>query len=50
MKEKYESLKMSVTEFDVEDVITTSDRNNSFYSYSQLNDKIVRDCPVPQTI
>ena len=37
MKEKYESLKMSVTEFDVEDVITTSDRNNAYVDVSQLD-------------
>ena len=47
MKETYESLKMSVTEFDVEDVITTSDRNNAYMSITDLDKPNV---PVPQGI
>ena len=45
MKEKYESLKMSVTEFDAEDVITTSDRNNAYVDVSQLDDIASRAVP-----
>ena len=48
MKEKYESLKMSVTEFDVEDVITTSDRNNAYVDISELDKAGGR--PVPNGI
>ena len=47
MKETYESLKMSVTEFDVEDVITTSDRNNAYINITNLDKPNI---PVPQGI
>ena len=48
MKEKYESLAITVTEFDTEDVITTSDRNNAYRDISDLYRQDSR--PVPPGI
>ena len=47
MKEKYERIKLKITRFSDEDVITTSDRNNAYRSLSELNAQEER--AVPQT-
>ena len=36
MKEKYESLILTLTQFDKEDVITTSDLNNAYKNITEL--------------
>ena len=37
MKEKYERLILTLTQFDKEDVITTSDLNNAYRKITDLN-------------
>lgn len=49
MKKQYERIKLEITRFDDEDVITTSDINNAYRSLSDLNaDEDVRT-PVPNS-
>ena len=47
MKEKYDRAEFTVTQFEEEDVITTSgfDRHNAYNSYSGLNKDNVREAP-----
>ncbi len=47
MKEKYDRAEFTVTEFDEEDVITTSviDRNNAYWDISALDNNNSRAVP-----
>ena len=49
MKQEYERIRLTITPFDEEDVITTSeiDRNNAYHDMSDLiaNDKTGRSVP-----
>lgn len=47
MKEKYDRAAFTVTEFDEEDVITTSkvDRNNAYWDISEFNNDNSRAVP-----
>ena len=47
MKEKYERLTLTVTQFDAEDVITTSvvDRNNVYTNFNDLGEDGGRAAP-----
>ena len=48
MKQEYKRTVLTITEFDEEDVITTSspDRNNAYRSFSEL-ERIGNDSPAP---
>lgn len=46
MKEKYVNLTITVTEFDTEDVITTSDTNNAFVPQTDLTGDGGKPVPV----
>ena len=49
MKEQYEKLTLTVTHFDSDDVIATSeiDRNNAYRALDSLSSSSTREAPAP---